>query len=86
MSAAGFYRDGQWRLLIFPRAKHRPEAFFREGEARILVSPAVIEMGGVMVTPRQRDFERLDPSHIEEIYKEVSLDGKTVKAVLDAMA
>ena len=85
MSVAGFFRDGQWRLLVFPRAKHRPDAFFREGEARLVVSPAVIEMGGVIVTPRQRDFERLNASDVENIYKEVSLDSQTVTSVLDAM-
>jgi hypothetical protein len=85
MSVAGFFQDAKWRLLVFPRAKHRPDAFFREGEARLVVSPAVVEMGGVIVTPRQRDFERLNASHVEAIYREVSLDSKTVTTALDAM-
>jgi hypothetical protein len=78
MNVAGFYEEDTWRLIIFPRAKHRPDAFFREGDERIVVSPAVIEMGGVIVTPMERDFERLDTKTVEAIYREVSLDGVIV--------
>ncbi|OPY76338.1 MAG: hypothetical protein A4E64_01544 [Syntrophorhabdus sp. PtaU1.Bin058] len=78
MNVAGFYREGVWRLIVFPRAKHRPDAFFREGDGRIVVSPAVVEMGGVIVTPMERDFERLDTEMVEAIYREVSLDAVTV--------
>jgi hypothetical protein len=38
------------------------------------VSPAVVEMAGVVVTPVERDFKRLDAAAIEAIYKEVSMD------------
>ncbi len=46
MNIAGFYEQKKWRLVIFPRRKHRPDAFFREGDARVVVSPGVIDMGG----------------------------------------
>ena len=85
MSVACFYHTGSWRLLIFPRAKHRPEAFFKEDEDRMVVSPAVIEMGGVIVTPRRRDFERLEASRVEDIYRQVSLDGRTVEKALSLL-
>jgi hypothetical protein len=85
MSVAGSCLGEKRRLLVFPRAKHRPDAFFRSGDARLVVSPAVIEMGGVIVTPRERDFERLDASRVEGIYREVSLDGVTVENALNAM-
>ena len=73
INVAGFMEEGEWRILIFPRVKHRPDAFFREGDERIVVSPAVIEMCGVIVTPIERDFKRLDAHDIENIYQEVSL-------------
>jgi hypothetical protein len=34
----------------------------------------------------EKDFERLDTSAVENIYKEVSLDGKTVRRAIDAIA
>jgi ribosomal protein S18 acetylase RimI-like enzyme len=85
MNIAGFYGEGKWRLVIFPRRKHRPNVFFREGEARVVVSPGVIDMGGVLVTPVKKDFDRLDATAVESIYKEVSLEGKTVEKAIDAM-
>jgi hypothetical protein len=85
MNIAGFFDVGKWHLLIFPRAKHRPEVFFREGDARVVLSPAVIEMGGVLITPVEKDFERLDASLVKGIFGEVSLKGKTVDAVIGTM-
>jgi len=86
MSIIGSHDGEKWRLLVFPRAKHRPDAFFREGDAQVIVSPAVIEMGGVLVTPIERDFERLNASAVENIFEEVSLKGEIVQNVIDAVA
>ena len=85
MNVAGFYTERNWRLVIFPRRKHRPEAFFKEGDDRIVVSPGVIEMGGILVTPVEKDYERLDGATVESIYREVSLEEKTVQEAINAM-
>ena len=82
LNVAGLHEEGRWRLLIFLRRKHRPDAFFREGDARVLVSPGVIDMGGVLIVPVERDFERLDAASVEGIYEEVSLEGETVTQVI----
>jgi hypothetical protein len=85
VSIAVFHKEERWRLHVFPRAKHRPDAFFKEDNDRILVSPAVIEMGGVIVTPMKKDFEGLDASDVEGIYGEVSLKANIVDSILAAM-
>jgi hypothetical protein len=85
MNIAGFYEERKWRLVIFPRRKHRPDAFFKEGDARIVVSPGVIDMGGLLITPVEKDFERLDASLVEGIFREVSLEGMMVERAIDAM-
>ena len=85
MNIAGFYKERKWRLVIFPRCKHRPDAFFREGDSRVVVSPGVIDMGGLLITPLEKDFKHLDGASVESIYREVSLGGKTVKKAIDAM-
>jgi hypothetical protein len=82
MNITGFYKERKWRLVIFPRRKHRPDAFFKEGDARVVVSPGVIDMGGLLITPVEKDFDRLDGVSVEGIYGEVSLEGKTVKRVI----
>jgi hypothetical protein len=74
LNIAGSRNGETWRLLIFPRRKHRPDDFFKEGDARVLVSPGVIDMGGVLITPVEKDFNALDSDGVERIYREVSLD------------
>ena len=69
----GHYSNGKFLVAVFPRRAHRPAAFFREDDRRIMISPAVMEMGGIMVTPSEADFNRLDAPTIESIYREVSL-------------
>jgi hypothetical protein len=91
MNIAGFYEEGKgeerkWRLVIFPRRKHRPDAFFREGDARVVVSPGAIDMGGLVITPVEKDFEWLDGAAVGGIYGEVSLEGETVERAIGAMA
>ena len=85
INIAGFYEESKWRLLIFLRQKHRPDAFFRNGDDRIVVSPGAIDMGGVLITPVEKDFHRLDGASVEDIFREVSLDGQTVERAIDAM-
>jgi len=85
MNIAGFQKEGKWRLVIFPRRKHRPEAFFRKGDARVVVSPGIIDMGGLLITPMKKDFEELGRADVEKIYREVSLEEKTVGHVIAAL-
>jgi hypothetical protein len=70
------------RLVIFLRGKHRPAVFYNQGEDRIVVSPGAIDMGGVLITPVEKDFERLDAAMVQKIYEEVSLEGDFVERVL----
>jgi hypothetical protein len=86
MNIAVFYEEKKWRLMIFPRRKHRPDAFFKKGDGRVVVSPGLIDMGGILVTPVKKDFERLDAAAVESIYREVSLEAKTVEKAIDALA
>jgi GNAT superfamily N-acetyltransferase len=85
MNIAGLYEERKWHLVIFPRRKHRPDAFFKEGDARVVVSPGVIDMGGILITPVEKDFQRLDGVSVESIFREVSLEGKTVERAIDTM-
>ncbi len=85
VNIAVFRRSGKTSLLMFPRRIHRPAAFFFSGEGRIAVSPAAAEMGGIIVTPEERDFVRLTADVVEELYREVSLDGLTVQRAIDSM-
>ena len=85
VGSEGLPKIGRWQVLIFPRRKHRPDVFYREDDERIVVSPAVVEMAGVLVTPMERDFNRLDAAAAEAIYREVSLDGGILMKAMQSM-
>ena len=74
-----------WRLMIFPRLKHRPDAYYREGEGRLCVSPGAVEMGGVFITHREEDFHALDPGLIREIFREVAFDDAAIGTLFAAL-
>ncbi len=67
-----------WRLMIFPRRKHRPDAYFREGEERLLVSPGAVDMAGLIVTPREEDYQAMNPALVQGIFREVAYDDAAV--------
>ena len=77
---------GSWRILVFPRRKHRPSVFFNEGEGKVLISPAAVDMGGLIITPLEKDFLSITPEVIEQIYAEVSLGRETVVDALREVA
>jgi hypothetical protein len=85
VNIASFYSGKGLCIVIFPRAKHRPAAFFKEGSERLMVSPAVVEMGGILVTPAEKDFKALNASIAEEIYREVSLEGEILDKIFDCL-
>jgi hypothetical protein len=74
--------DGEFLVLVFPRRKFRPDSFYLEGDKKIAVSPAAVELGGLIVTPMQKDFDALDFSRAVSILREVSLDGESIIRLL----
>ncbi|MCL2669418.1 MAG: GNAT family N-acetyltransferase [Syntrophaceae bacterium] len=72
-----------WRLFLFPRRKFRPVAYFKEGEERLLISPGAVDMAGILVTPQERDFLRLDGPTVAAIYGEVAYDDTLTADLID---
>ncbi len=76
------YSEAGWRVIVFPRARHRPAAYFAEGEKRILLSPAAVDLGGVCITPVEEDFVKLTKDDLIQILDEVTLgSGEFEEAV-----
>ncbi len=76
------YQAPNWRVILFPRRKHRPDVFFRDEADKVLISPASVDMGGLIVTPIEKDFNTVDANMIEAIYREVSWDESTARQML----
>ena len=66
-----------WNVIIFLRSKHRPECFYKDDPDKILISPAAVDLGGLIVAPREDDFIRADKELLKKIFNEVSLYQKT---------
>jgi hypothetical protein len=65
------WKDGDDYLsVVIPRRKHRPDCYFAEGDRQVLVSPGALDMSGLIITPREGDFERLTPDQASAILQE----------------
>ena len=73
MNVLGMYEAGKWIVFIFPRAKHRPACYTAEGDANLLSSPASVDLGGVFITPVEKDFIKITAEDIAQILGEVCL-------------
>jgi len=76
------YNYGRWRLIIYPRERHRPACFFAEVDARLTVSPAAIDLSGVVIIPEREHFDRITASDIDGIFREVTLNDDQMSAWL----
>src|SRR5262249_23722440 len=64
----------EWTLICYPRSRHRPSCYYAEGEAKLTVSPAPIDLSGVLVVPNPDHFARITANDVERIYAEVTLN------------
>ncbi len=68
------WRNGEEFIsVVFPRGKHRPACYYEETGAQLLVSPGALDMAGLIITPRQEDFEHISDDDIARILREVSI-------------
>lgn len=81
LNILGFYTHAEWRIHVFPRARHRPSFYFKEDEEKLLISPAAVELGGICMTPREQDFEKVTREHIVQMYREVSVSAERLAGV-----
>jgi len=72
MNIISTYND-KWRVFIFPRALHRPKEFYYTSVNQIIISPAAVDMGGLIIIPREEDFNKITLDNILNIYKQVGI-------------
>ncbi|MDR0658264.1 MAG: DUF4922 domain-containing protein [Mediterranea sp.] len=73
MNVLAWYEESKWIVCIFPRELHRPSCYRSEGDKNILISPASVDMGGVFITPMEKDFDKITARDIHEILSEVCI-------------
>lgn len=61
---------GGVRVAVIPRRAHRPD-FFGCGEGELLLSPASVDLAGVMVVPSAEDFHyKITPERVVELWRQ----------------
>jgi len=71
--------------VVFPRTKHRPDCYYKEGAEQYIISPGALDMAGLIITPRQEDFDRLTAETALGILDEITLKGDALQQVFDAL-
>ncbi len=77
--------EGKWIIFMFIRDKHRPSHYFAEGEDNILLSPASVDMGGVFITPLEKDYKKLGEKEIREIMNEISITSEEMDMIKNSL-
>ena len=67
--------DGNKRIVsaVIPRQKHRPDCYHATGDSQCLVSPGALDMAGLVITPRESDFARMDFKLAADIIRECGI-------------
>ena len=77
---------GDMLSVVLPRRKHRPACYTAAGDAQYIISPGAVDMGGLIITPREQDFRRVTPELILDIYHELSLTPEQMEEVKFAIS
>ncbi len=70
-------REDELVTLVFPRKKHRPDCY-----EQLMVSPGALDMGGMLITPREQDFRSITPELAASILQEVTLTREELEPVI----
>ena len=82
MNVLTWYDSDGWTSCVFPRTKHRPACFYGEGATDLLVSPASVDLAGVMIVPRKDDFVKITAENIRAIFNEVCIDDSALQRIV----
>lgn len=74
-----------WKVMIFPRKIHRPSYFFEDGENKILISPAAVDLGGVLIFPREEDFKKVNSELIIDIFDQVTFNNGEFQSIVEKL-
>ena len=79
------YGHGKWIIHLFPRKQHRPSQIYAQGDDQLLISPASVDFGGVFITPRREDFDKITAGEIADIFEQVTLDDIAFKKLKETI-
>ena len=71
--------------IVIPRAEHRPACYYAVGEEQKIVSPGTIDMAGILILPREKDFETITVEETESILAEVALSCADAEKIIERL-
>ena len=71
-----------YTAILFPRKAHRPECFYKDNKEKLLISPGAVDVGGVVILPREEDYRRINKKYLLEIFSEVCLDHSVFQRLI----
>ena len=77
------YSNDCWEIMIFPRRKHRPDQFYSHGSDQLIISPAIVDLAGLMIVPREEDFLRLTGPIVADILDQVVISKEAFAGFAD---
>ncbi len=86
MNMLVWYESGIWQVVLFPRILQRPYQYFDEGPGKLLVSPAAVELGGLVILPREEDFNKITSDDLTSIFNQVTIQADDFKSLKKKIA
>ncbi len=80
------WESPEWIVLVLPRKVHRPWQFHARGDDQVMLSPASVDLGGVLVTPRETDYHRMDLALMEDIFGQVCIGDVGWEGMLNELS
>ena len=72
--------------VVLPRTKHRPDCYTAaQPDRQFIISPGAVDMGGLLITPRREDFDRLTSETAFGIFRELSLSPAQVDDIVSRL-
>ena len=79
------WRDAEdYLTVVIPRSQHRPKCYSVKNDG-LMISPGAIDMAGLIITPRESDFNALTPEIAEGILQEVGISKQRADEISDAV-
>ena len=85
MNIVSWRKDDEYLVVVFPRTKHRPDCYYAEGDNQYIISPGALDMAGLIITPRQEDYDRITPAIALGILQEISLTGDALQTLIEQL-
>ena len=82
MNTIAWRKGDEFISVVIPREKHRPDAYFAEGEAQMMVSPGALDMAGLIITPREEDFSKINLDKATALLRECGISAEKMEAVV----